>query len=370
MDPIQAMPYEIPAPKKNDPVTIHRCRAQEFSSGAALAVIIVLATGSVLQMPGSLLSQKSSLYRLAPELSMLEFIPLILLVGDAYFIRKSSLKSAVLTTLFHRHQRRYDANYKPRQLHEESATVSSTEQVEYFFKRVQNFGLSRLLSDALVILAFTKAVAVKGTVRTTILAVSYALPFFSIELLSLAALRLDPRPKSPTQFQVEKTDINNLIRTLEINRKSDWDIDPNGPGSGLYSGLACLSYIIFGVPALVHLFWPFSVPVFLLFDFQEKHTASGRWIFSYSTWLMWLFWICVGAAGLAIAVGVPLLLLWRFPRAREKCIKILQDRATVRVNVDWFTIYALLKFAIIVRFYGWQYTGVNTVKPDWLDWLG
>src|ERR1700733_10919541 len=61
--------------ERNDTIIIHRCQAQEFSPGAALGVMIVLATGSVLQMPGSLLSRKSSLYRLAPELGILELIP-------------------------------------------------------------------------------------------------------------------------------------------------------------------------------------------------------------------------------------------------------------------------------------------------------
>ena len=81
--------------ERNNTTIIHRRQAQEFSPGAALGVMIVLATGSILQMPDPLLSRKSSLYRLAPDLGILELIPLLLLVGDAYFLRGTKLNSAV-----------------------------------------------------------------------------------------------------------------------------------------------------------------------------------------------------------------------------------------------------------------------------------
>src|SRR6266536_3626085 len=42
---------------------ITRCRAQELSPGAALAVMVVLATGCAIHMPGSLLiSRRGGLY--------------------------------------------------------------------------------------------------------------------------------------------------------------------------------------------------------------------------------------------------------------------------------------------------------------------
>ena len=49
--------------------------------------------------------------------------------------------------------------------------------------QIQTFGLSRTLSDALVILTFIKSAAVRGTLCTTILAILYAPPFFVIELI-------------------------------------------------------------------------------------------------------------------------------------------------------------------------------------------
>ena len=58
-------------PEPQEPLIVDRCRAQELSPGGALAIPVVLATGSAVHMPGSLtIPRRSRLYRLVPELGL------------------------------------------------------------------------------------------------------------------------------------------------------------------------------------------------------------------------------------------------------------------------------------------------------------
>jgi hypothetical protein len=60
---------------------INRCRAQELSPGGALGIMIVLATGSAIHMPGSfILPKRRGFYRFAPELRIFESLAILLMV--------------------------------------------------------------------------------------------------------------------------------------------------------------------------------------------------------------------------------------------------------------------------------------------------
>jgi hypothetical protein len=355
--------------KKEDETIVRRCRAQELSPGAALGIMVVLATGSVVHMPGCFLASPSNLYRLAPELALLELIPLLLLIGDAIFLRRKSLKIAVSAVLLMRHESRDTETYNSQQRDDDTATVATDQrESSSFLEHNQAFGLKRVLGDALMVIAFIKSAAVKGSIRTSLLAASYALPFFIIEILSFAALNTSPVAKTRVQSRAELAEIDNLIQTLNMNRESVWDLDPNGPSSRPYRAFAWINYVVFGLPAVLHLFWPFSVVVFLLFDFQERHV--GKWIFTYLAWVEWIFWLAVVACVLLLLASIPMLIFLKFPEKQKKYTRALERFQDVLSNIDVLSLYALLKFGLVVRFYSSQYTGKGTIKPAWLDWLG
>jgi hypothetical protein len=83
----------------------------------------------------------------------------------------------------------------------------------------------------------------------------------------------------------------------------------------------------------------------------------------------------VVATGLSIVVALPGLVLWKSQRRRERywelCHKLLGPIKTIyRDSHGLYDAYALLKFALIVRYYLSGYTGQGTSKLAWLDWLG
>jgi hypothetical protein len=357
---------ERTTPEKNDTIIIEHCYAQELSAGAALNIVVVLATASVLQIPGTLIWPRSTLYRLAPELGLVELIPVLLAIGNAIFIRRGSIKAAVTSVLVQRYQQQF---IDPDERQAGIPIFESTEEYEAnpFVNRLQRFGLGRILGDSLVVLAFIKSTAVKGTVRTNVLAASYALSFFTLEILSLAALRLDPRPRTRAQAEAELAEINSLALTQNVNRRSLLDLDQPSWKYGILAGTALA---IFGLTAAMNVFWPFGLPSFLLFDFQEMHSVSGKWVFTYSTCLRWVFWLSVVGAGTALVLSLPPLVLGKFPERREKYLEVVKRLPVFLLLWNAPSAYAVLKFAIIVKFYVADYTGIGTVKPNWLDWLG
>src|SRR5271170_7146660 len=143
---------ETTTPEKNDTVIIEHCRAQEFSGAAALNILVVLATGSVLHMPGALTFPRSTLYRLAPELGLVELILLLFTLGDAIFIRRRSFKPAVTGVLAWRYQRQF---IDPDKGLADKPVFESTDEYEAdpFVNRLQRLGLCRILGDSLIVLA-------------------------------------------------------------------------------------------------------------------------------------------------------------------------------------------------------------------------
>ncbi|OCL04083.1 hypothetical protein AOQ84DRAFT_367808 [Glonium stellatum] len=190
-------------------IAITRCRAQELSQGGALGIILVLAIGCVIHMPGSvtLLAHKG-LYRLAPELGIVEAVGLLVLVVRGRFYHKQSLRLSVKAVLALRHalgegeswwleDRRensvsptaetFNSAISDQERHLPSIPMSSSEafeRLEPFLVTLRNFSHARLLGSLLTSLALIKACAVFGTIRTAVLASSYYFSFFVIEVLA------------------------------------------------------------------------------------------------------------------------------------------------------------------------------------------
>jgi hypothetical protein len=226
-----------------------------------------------------------------------------------------------------------------------------------------------------MVLAIAKAFAVKGTIRTNLLAASYALSFFTIELLSLAALHIGP-PKTRAQLEAEALECVELMTLLDGSDDA-WDHRvslrwQHLDGDSLRFKIASFGILaLFGLAFAGHLiFWPFSVPMFLLLEFTQR--SKGKWIFSYLTVFEWGFWMLVGGAGLFVLITVPGLLLWKFPEKQGKYWDFFARMLGNMFKDDRFAVdaFSLLKFALIFRFYLSSYTGYGTTKPDWLDWMG
>lgn len=146
--------------------------------------------------------KRGGLYRLAPELGIFETMAVLLMVVQGFFKYGKSLKISVMATLSLRYFQAEGDLWWQKDDCDLSSRDPSTAAYCYdcsapFFDQIRQFGHHRLLGDGLMVLAIIKAFAVQGTIRTTFLAASYGLSFFTIELLSLAALHLGP-PKTRT----------------------------------------------------------------------------------------------------------------------------------------------------------------------------
>ena len=83
---------------------VKRCRAQELSLGTALGWMIILATGCVIQMPGSCVTQnRGGLVKLAPELGIIQAGYTLLVVGHRVFRYQEGWKRSAIATLMLRY---------------------------------------------------------------------------------------------------------------------------------------------------------------------------------------------------------------------------------------------------------------------------
>jgi hypothetical protein len=103
-----------------------------------------------------------------------------------------------------------------------------------FFHRIRHFGHGRLLGNGLMVLALIKAFAVKGAMTTNLLAASYGLSFFTIEVLSLVALHFGP-PKTRVELETEAFEWTELATLLD-NSNDAWGhrISPRWQDQGEY----------------------------------------------------------------------------------------------------------------------------------------
>jgi hypothetical protein len=249
------------------------------------------------------------------------------------------------------------------------------DSLEPFFDRIRRFGHDRLLGDALMVSAITKAFAVKGAIVTNLLVASYALSFFTIELLSLVALHIGP-PKTGARLEAEALECVELMTLLDGSDDA-WNYRnslrwQHPGGDSLRFKIASFGIFgLFGLAFAGHLiFWPFSVPMFLFLEFTQRR--KGKWAFAYLTVLEWGFWVLVGGASLLVLIAIPGLLLWKFPEKQAKYWSFFTRMLESMFKDDRFAVdaFSLLKFALIIRFYVASYTGYGTTKPGWLDWMG
>ena len=380
---VEAPSYELLArrteTKNKQPTVVQRCLAQELSPGTALAWIIVLATGCVVHMPGAfLISKRGGLYRLAPELGIFEALLALNVACEGVFRYRKGLRLSVMATLIMRHfKAKEDPWWQSPECDPSSPGIHTASNcylaAEDFLRRIQTCSLDRLLGHGLMILALIKAFAVQGAIRTNLLAASYGLSFYSLELLSLATLQFGP-PKDRAELESELLKCTELILVLDESEKS-WQIRYSirwqTPQKAV--SVKIFKYIVlglYGLAASLHLvFWPVSVPLFVLFDFTFYH--QGKWDFAISTFLIWAFWVAVAAAALSVLVALPGLLVWTIPEKRDSywhgCRWLLKR---LFQDVGLADAYTVLKFAVVVRMYLFTYTGEGTVKPNWVEWLG
>jgi len=219
--PVRRAASDVP---EEPPIIIHRCRAEELSPGSALAILIVLATASATHMPGSLIVPwRLRLYRLSPEIGLTDIAMTILLILQALSVYRKTLRQSVTAVLLLRYYRAdHDLWWQSKALYASPAPNDSTTPdnenpsssnsgdspawrqhcfvcTRPVIRRVCCFGYERLMSDALFLLAVAEAFAVTGNMRTTLMAASYALSFFTIELLSFAAVRIGVPPTRAEQ---------------------------------------------------------------------------------------------------------------------------------------------------------------------------
>ncbi|KAF3939189.1 hypothetical protein ABW19_dt0201886 [Dactylella cylindrospora] len=422
-----------PEPKN---YTITRCQAEELSQGGALWIVLVLAIGGAVHLPGSVsILGRKGVYRLSPELNIFEAASFLILVIRGVVQHGAHPKRSIQAALALRHflgkgeswwlqdSDTFDDEEGSGEQEVSSAdnggnhglisrpneSLSNIEKFELLdpvLRSLRTFSHARMLCFILTTLAFIKASVVSGTVRTFVLALSYYVPFLILEL-SILLLLEPPWPKSQTQLQAEALKVAKLMGKMDpfrdfIPERSSmikWKGEPSPPhqrysdfifekgtqvvgtpwGNDNYSTQPNL-HVGFWAPIIIpsflcmamHIVWPISVPLFLVFDFQGLEV--GKWAFVYLTWVPWVFWAFLCAGGVA-AIGIAVYwvaYVYFNVNLKEYVKDIIPDNPPswlVGANVP-INLYIVAKFGLIVRFYFIDYTGVETKKLEWVDWLG
>jgi hypothetical protein len=200
-----------------------------LSPGGAAWILLVLGTACVVQLPGSLiLPFHQGLYRLAPEIGFLEACGVIVLVARGVFTFKQSFRRSVKATfalrkalgdghrwwmddfMDNRSSLSLDTPVRPllssegisNALLSKHCTPSEAYyKLEPFLSSVRRFSPGRFLALLLTVIALVKACIISGTIKTTALAICYALSFFPIEVFTwvLLDVRLQ-RSKAELQY--------------------------------------------------------------------------------------------------------------------------------------------------------------------------
>lgn len=403
-------------PVQSQNITEIRCREEELSRGSSLWILIVLAVACAVHLPGSatFLGYKG-LYRLVPEFSILEGVGTLALVirgiGSHQASFKTSVQAALALRYFLGEGESWWVAARPRShtiaassdtqegeaLLPADDSISESEAFEYldpFLSQLRSFSHARLLSFGLTTLALLKAFVVTGTIRTTLLAASYYFSFIAIEVLAWTLLEPGP-PQSRAELGREAAKCAKLMRSLDPfkNEIPKW---PNsepldlprqqrylnyigdhgtlfilslGPSSERAEGISTLTILallsIAYISALVHVFYPVSVPLFVLWDYQVISTT--KWEFIYLTWLPWAMWLP--------ATGIILTILNALSsKALRRMVNYVKRKVTWPGRwMGWnlfLGLYVGAKVFVIFRHYLSDYTGKGTRKPAWIDWLG
>ncbi|KAK6537094.1 hypothetical protein TWF694_011294 [Orbilia ellipsospora] len=415
-----------PQPKN---ITILRCQAEELSQDSALWIILVLAIGGAVHLPGSIaFLGRKGLYRLSPELSIFEAASFLVLILQGMIEHTANLKRSIQAALALRYFLGKGESWwlgdidtdEPNgcdadTLISSSLMLSDQEKFEMLDPNLQSlrkFSHARMLSFGLTTLAFIKSCEVSNTVRTFVIALSYHIPFLILET-SVVILLEPPWPKSRTQREVEAVAVAQLMSKMDPSQdyikdpssRYSWKGDPlplhqrysnyihehgtkmilypttNGPPKDQDSDKYLLNVGI-SVPIMLpsilsmvmHIFSPISVLGFLLLDFQA--VDKGKWTFAWLTWVPWVFWTLVAVTGLTLLSFAVYYLsnLWfeiNWGKWRERATEALQNKAHwYRGDNLFINMYVAAKFGLILRFYLVTYTGILTERAGWVDWLG
>ncbi|KAM5349508.1 hypothetical protein ACJ41O_006013 [Fusarium nematophilum] len=367
-----------------NPEVIERCFAEELSPARATRLLIVLALVSALHMPGSLLFKKRSrFYRLAPEVGLIDLVIVLTSILRGVTVHRRSPREAVTSVLLLRYFTSKEDLWwdKPECKSANGYSPASAAASCYEFSRqcldyIQTFGPARVIYNVLALTAVVEAFAVKGSITVNLMAATYAVPWFTLEIISLAALRFGSHRSVPER-NLEAMNYASLImeaqQETQISSSEDY-------WQRLYSTLQAAIYLTFGIPAFLNLFYPISVVVFILFTFSETHSANGKWWFSWLTWFGWLFWFGVGASSLGLLLCLPGWVLKKpFPGLAERYSEVRDRMVSSTVEfvfserpgyVFLADAYTSLKVTLILRYFIFEYTGQGTVRPEWLAWLG
>jgi hypothetical protein len=399
-------------------VTIQRCHAQELSQGGALWTLLFLGVGCVVHMPGSVtwLGHKG-LYRLVPEFGIMDAVVLFVLVLKGIFYHRQSVRRSIRASLALRYAlgeaenwwlvqgpdaatrittETFNTALNDQEMNLVALNISQREAFENldpFLTSLRHFSVSRLIGSTLTTLSLVKACAATGTIRTTVLACSYYFSFFIIDLLTWLCLDPGP-PPSKRERESEAYAVARLMIALDPFREEvlrgsspnhqsyeeyvatygtrfNFQTWPESGGSWVRlarSTFVILILVAAAIAVLISTFWPVSVPIFLLFDFSSAR--KGKWTFIWLNSLVWLFWIVAAGALFFLSVFIV-------SKARRKTLKEVFDIMNQKyVPRNWAGInfflaaYGMLKVALIVRLYFHHYSGANTRKPGWVDWLG
>jgi hypothetical protein len=325
-------------------------------------MILIIAVVSALHMPGSLVCQKRSrFYRLAPEIGLLDLIPTLIALAQSAIIHKRSPREAFTAVLICRHYTSKEDPWweKPEYRDNEGATPTGTsgggQSLQEVLDHLQTFGPARVLYVALAVTAVVEAFTTKTSLDLTLLVILYAIPLFALELISLAALRLNP----PRSILERSQEIISYARLIDEIQQSIPAVDQGLVRQRFYRAIYVVIFVVLGIPAALSLFYPFSVPGFIFLTFSEWHSANGKWYISWLTWIGWLVCLVAVILSLWIVAWLPAWIMARpFPglctrycEKRDHLVAslldlVFSDRPS---HVFLADLYTVLKIIVMVR---------------------
>lgn len=343
------------------PDVIPTCHDQRVSSLRAIRMIIVLAAVSALHLPGSLVFQKRSrFYRFAPEVGLVDLIATLVTIAQSAILHKRSLREAVTAVLICRHFTPKEDEWWNNPEHQDNGpavpdTSDSFQSLQEPLARMQTLGSARILYMALAMTTVSEAFLGKTSLALTLLVVLYAIPLFALELISLAALCLNPS-HSVLERRQEMIYWAKLI--TEIQQPIPVE-DQRPLRQRCYHAIYVVILVLLGIPAVLSLFYPFSVLGFIFFTFSEWHSASGQWYVSWLTWAGWLLCLLVVILSLFILTRLPAWIMARpFPdlctrycESRDRLVASFMGRVfserTSRVFLA--DVYTVLKVTVVIK---------------------
>ncbi|RSL88960.1 hypothetical protein CEP52_015049, partial [Fusarium oligoseptatum] len=272
----EASPNATPTPT---PDMAEQCRDQGFSSLRAIRMTLILAVVSALHMPGSLVYQKRPrFHRLAPEVGLLDLIPTLIALIQSTIIHKRSFREAITAVLIYRYCTSKEdpwwekPEYGDDDLAIPTSTFNSDQSLQDILDHLQTFGPARIIYTTLAVTAVTEVFTTNISLALTLLVVTYAIPLFVLKLISFAALRLNP----PGSILERSQEIMSYAKLITEIKQPIPTTNQEPLRQRLFDASHVVIAVVLGIPAALHLFYPFSVPGFILITFSEWHSANGK----------------------------------------------------------------------------------------------